>query len=147
MGDSSVAVGFGYNQGQLEAPKKATVSDRTDWAAGASVSMMGVTVSGNYAVDDRGRSNNGDLSSVAVGATYSGLLPGTTVGVTYGSTDDETADTTNSVVSLGARYTLGPGITLAGEVQFWDIQDADSDMDGDQPNQATVALIGTTISF
>ena len=146
LGDSAVAVGFGYNQGQLEAPSGMAVSDRSDWAAGGSISMMGVTVSGNYAVDDRGR-DNGDLSSLAVGATYGDLIPGTTVGVTYGRTDDDTAGTTNSAVSLGARYTLGPGITLAGEVQFWDIQDTDSDTAGNQENRATVALIGTMISF
>ena len=149
LGDSSVAVGFGANQGQLEAPTAdgVTNSDRRDWAAGASISMEGVTVSGNYAVDDRGRSGNSDLSSLAVGATYGGLIAGTTLGVTYGRTEDEALGTTNSAVSLGARYSMGPGVTLAGEVQFWDIQDTDSTTAGNQGNKATVALIGTMISF
>ena len=142
LGDSAVSVGFGYNQAQLEAPKGAVVSDRSDWAAGASVSMMGVTVSGNYTVDNRGM-DDGDKSSLAVGATYGDLLPGTLVGVTFGTTEDEAADTTNSAVSFGARYTLGPGITLAGEIQFWDIEGAGDAAD----NQATVALMGTMISF
>ena len=147
LGDSAVAVGFGYNQGQLEAPSGSTVSDRSDWVAGGSLSMMGVTVSGNYAVDDRGRDGDGDISSLAVGATYGGLIPGTTVGVTYGQTEDEAANTTNSAVSLGARYTLGPGISLRGEVQFWDIQDADADTAGDQGNNATVGIMGVSIGF
>ena len=143
MGDSAVAVGFGYNQGQAEGGGE----DRSDWVAGGSLSMMGVTVSGNYAVDDRGRDGDGDINSLAVGATYGGLIPGTTVGITYGQTEDETANTTNSAVSLGARYTLGPGVSLRGEVQFWDIQDADSDTAGDQGNKATVGIMGVLIGF
>ena len=144
LGDSKVSVGAGFNQGQLEVPKEGGAdSDRTDWAAGASISTMGVTVSGNYAVDDNGMSSNGDTSSLAVGATYDGLMPGVKVGITYGNTEFEESDTAHSAVSLGARYTLGPGVTLAGEVQFWDIEGADDDPD----NQATVALIGTMISF
>ena len=143
MGDSAVAVGFGYNQGQAEGGGE----DRSDWAAGGSLSMMGVTVSGNYAVDDRGMDGDGDINSLAVGATYGGLIPGTTVGITYGQTEDEAANTTNSAVSLGARYTLGPGISLRGEVQFWDIQDTDSDTAGDQGNKATVGIMGVSIGF
>lgn len=136
-----VAVGAGYAQATLEAPDpaKGIDSDNTEWIAGASATMHGITVSGNYSVDDRGRSKEKDRTTIAVGATH-GMGPWK-YGITFANT--ERAEHDSSAVSLGVRYSVGGGVTVAGEVQFWDMDYVDDMKD----NRATVGLIGTMVSF
>ena len=50
--------------------------------------MDAMSVGGNYSIDNDLAGNN-ERSTIAVGATHSGLLPATTVGVTYAQTTRE----------------------------------------------------------
>jgi len=55
----------------------------------------------------------------------------------------ERSDSDNTAFSFGVSHSLGAGVSIAGEVQFWDMDFADNAMD----NQATVGIIGTRVSF
>jgi hypothetical protein len=141
FGGGKVSIGGGYTQASLEAPSAdgVTDSDNTEWIIGASVTMMGITVSGNYSEDDQGKSRVKDRTTIAVGASTS--TGPYTLGVTLANTERAMSD--NTAVSFGVRYALGTGVSITGEVQFWDIDGLDNAMD----NRATVALIGTSVSF
>lgn len=143
FGGASVSVGAGYTAGNLEVPAGGA-TDREEWIVGASASLMGITISGNYSVDNNAKTTNGDRTTIAVGATYSGMGP-LTYGVRYGLTSREQgagkADLDSSAVSVGVSMPLGGGVTFGSEVQFWDLETSDG------PNQGTVGVIGTTIRF
>ena len=142
FGGASVSVGAGYASASAEL---AGAEDREEWIIGARASMDAISVGGNYSIDNNGKAGNNERSTIAVGATHSGLLPGTTVGITYAQTTREqgagNADLDSSGVSLGATWALGGGLSVSGEIQFWDIE-LDSGT-----NEATVGLIGTTVRF
>ena len=138
----NVTVGGGYVTATLEAPDGDTDMDRTEWIAGVSVSMQGITVSGNYSVDDLGKSEVKDRTTMAVGATAPlNLGMPMTLGVTFVNTERAASD--NTAISVGLRHSLGGGVSIAGEIQFWDIDAADDAMD----NRATVGIIGTSVGF
>ena len=142
FGGASVSVGAGYASASAE---MAGAEDHEEWIIGARASMDAISVGGNYSVDNNGMAGNNERSTIAVGATHSGLLAGTTVGITYALTTREqgmgNADLDSSGVSLGATWGLGGGLSVSGEVQFWDIE-LDSGA-----NEATAAMIGTTVRF
>ena len=48
-------------------------------------------------------------------------------------------------VEVGARYTLGPGVTLAGGLQWWDFRDNLGAVGAE--NEALIFILGTTIAF
>ena len=48
-------------------------------------------------------------------------------------------------VEVGARYTLGPGVTLAGGLQWWDFRDNLGAVGAE--NEALIFIFGTTIAF
>ena len=140
----NVTVGAGYATGTLEAPNpdKGIDQDVTEWIAGVSVSMQGITVSGNYSVDDQGKSAVKDRTTMAVGATAPlNLGMPMTLGVTFVNTERAASD--NTAISVGLSHSIGGGVSIAGEVQFWDIDAADDAMD----NRATVGIIGTSVGF
>ena len=139
----NLTVGAGYAKGSLEAPDGDTDQDRTEWIVGVAVSMAGINFSGNYSVDDHGESAVKDRTTLAAGASAPLDLGGMplTVGVTFVNT--ERSDSDNSAFSFGISHSLGAGVSIAGEVQFWDMDFADNTQD----NQATVGIIGTRVSF
>lgn len=142
FGGASVSVGAGYVSGSAE---MAGAEDHVEWIVGARASMDAISVGGNYSVDNTGMAGNNERTTIAVGATHSGLVPGTTLGITYALTTREqgagNADLDSSGVSLGATWALGGGLSVSGEVQFWDIE-LDSGT-----NEATAAILGTTVRF
>ena len=142
FGGASVSVGAGYVSGSAE---MAGAEDHVEWIVGATASMDDIRIGGNYSIDNNGLAGNNERSTITFGVTHGGLLPGATVGVTYALTTREqgagNADLDGSGVSVAANYGLGGGLTLYGEVQFWDIE-LDSGT-----NEATAALIGTTVRF
>ena len=148
FGGASVSVGGGYTTANVEAPG-AGDTDREEWVVGARASLMGITIGGNYSVDNNGTTNThaekGDRTTIAVGASYSGMGP-LTYGVRYGVTTRGqgmgNADLDTSGVSVGVSMPLGGGVTVAGELQFWDVEQKTG-----PNNQATVGIIGTTIRF
>ena len=144
FGGASVSIGGGYTTANVEAPDDGEV-DREEWVVGASASLMGITVGGNYSADNNGMRDGNGRTTIAVGATYSGMAPWT-YGVRYGVTTREQGpgkpDIDTSGVSIGVSLPLGGGVTAAGELQFWDVGKAEG-----PNNQATVGVIGTTIRF
>ena len=143
FGGASVSVGAGYTVGNIENPQDGE-TDQEEWIIGASASMDAITVGGNYSVDNKGKASNGDRTTVAVGATHAGLIPGVSVGIRYALTTTERAgkpDLDGSGVSVGFSWGLGSGLSVGGEVQFWDLETADGN------NEATAAIIGTTVRF
>ena len=143
FGGASVSVGAGYTMGNLEVPA-AGATDREEWVIGARASMMGITIGGNYSVDNNGKADGNGRTTVAVGASYSGFGPAT-YGIRYGVTSREqgaeTPDLDSSAVSIGVSMPIGPGLTAGGEIQFWDLETSSG------PNQGTVGIIGVGIGF
>ena len=143
FGGASVSIGGGYTTASVEAPGDGEI-DREEWVVGASASMAGITIGGNYSVDNNGKAGNNERTTLAVGATYSGMGP-LTYGIRYGVTTREQgaeADLDTSGVSVGVSLPLGGGVNVAGELQFWDVGKS-----AGPNNQATVGIIGTTIRF
>jgi len=140
FGGASVSVGAGYASASAEL---SGAEDQVEWIVGARASMDSISVGGNYSVDNNGLAGNNERSTITVGATY-GMGP-MTYGVTYAMTTREqgagNADLDSSGLSVAANWSLGGGLTVYGEVQFWDIELASG------TNEATAALIGTTVRF
>ena len=142
FGGGSVSFGAGYTAGSLEAGDSTMLEDRREWIIGLSTTMEGITVSGNYSVDNNGRVGDFDRTTIAVGAVHS--MGPWRYGITYANTERAqgvNSDNVVTAVSLGANYALGGGVTLGAEVQFWDIDDNAAG------NKATVGLVGTKINF
>ena len=138
----AVSIGGGYTTGSLEAAAAPNDTDRSEWIAGASVTMQGITLSGNYSVDDNGKSDNFDRTTIAIGAVHS--MGPWRYGISYAMTEWEQGTASSNVasgVSIGTNYALGGGVSLGAEVQFWDYDDNAAG------NQATVGLVGTKINF
>ena len=85
FGGASVSIGGGYTTASVEAPSDGEI-DREEWVVGASASMAGITIGGNYSVDNNGKAGNNERTTLAVGATYTGMGP-LTYGIRYGSDD------------------------------------------------------------
>ncbi len=138
----TVSIGGGYTAGSLEAAKVPNDIDRSEWILGSSVTMEGITLSGNYSVDDNGKDGNYDRATIAIGAVHS--TGPWRYGISYARTEWEKGTDPSHVasgVSLGANHALGGGVTLGAEVQFWDFDDNGAG------NQATVGLVGIKINF
>ena len=84
----NVSAGGGYSRASLESPSPTADTDRTEWIAGLSATKDGITVSGNYSVDNQGLIGNNDRTTLAIGATYS--MNPWLLGVTFGNTERAT---------------------------------------------------------
>ena len=143
FGGANVAVAAGLTQGSAEDDAE----DRREWVAGVSAGMDNIRVGAQYSTDNyvSGRSDGdvGERVTWIIGATYSeGPM---TAGITYVNmtrdVDGSPVTWDDSAVGLGLRYSLGSGVSIQGELQFWDISQ------GDYENQATAALTGISLSF
>jgi hypothetical protein len=142
FGGGSMSVGAGYAAASVEAGTAAH-DDHEEWIIGARASMASFSFGGNYSEDNRGMDGNNDRTTLALGVTYSGMGP-MTYGLTYAFTSrerDGDSSLDSSGVSLAANWALGSGLTVYGEIQFWDIELAGGG------NEATAGLIGTTVRF
>jgi hypothetical protein len=142
FGGGSVSVGAGYAAANIEDAQPGE-TDREEWIIGARASVDSFAFGGNYSVDNGGMSDNSERTTLALGVTYSGMGP-ITYGLTYAFTSrerDGDSSLDSSGVSLAGNLALGSGVTVYGEIQFWDIELAGG------ANEATAGLIGTTVRF
>jgi outer membrane protein OmpU len=161
FGGLDVAVYAGWEGGTLENSAGFTsLDDRETWGFGASLSMMGITVGGAYRDDNLGNLRNNratgadtglqsDLKSWNIGARY--VMGPWGVGFEYGQARvDDGPGTEDEVdqLSIGATYTLGPGVTLFGGVAFFEANNGVATIAGvNQNNEGSAWRLGTKVSF
>jgi outer membrane protein OmpU len=147
LGDASVRIGGGYKKGDLEVAA-AGAEDQDYWGLGIAVSWNAFAFGAHYTANDNATSgNNTDTDHIVTSATYS--TGPWKVGVEYAKTvvgagtaggEDE-----REAFTLGANYSMGGGVSLQAEVQFFDIKDNLNAIANE--NDATIFLVGTTVFF
>ena len=146
---SGVDIGLfgGYGAGNVENPTAAQ-KDNTTWSVGARFGFSGFQVGASYRDDDLGTSgSNTDQTETLVGASYgtgpwklSLLYWHSEIGAGAGLGEDEL-----DAYELGATYALGPGVNLAGGVQYFDFED-NLNVAANE-NEALIFMLGTQIKF
>ncbi len=122
--------------------------DADGYSVSGQVGMSGFRIGGRYTkIDDRAGVANTDRVQWRAGVDYaSGPYK---VGIVYHLANDDVAavnrDDETRYISVGAQYTMGPGIMLFGGLEFWDFEDS-SNTAATQGNN-TVGVIGTLFSF
>jgi hypothetical protein len=152
MGDAKVNASATMASGSGEAATAAPVNDRDRWSVAAKVSMNGWALGGQYLKDE---TNGGAVSAgniqrdditTRVGLTYaSGAW---VYGAEYANRAVEvsaTGEDEATVWGIGAKRTLGAGVTAGIGVHVWDWQDDVSAVAGE--NDATEFFFITEISF
>lgn len=147
FGGIDIGLFGGWGQGDIEAPA-AGRSDNETWSVGARLGYSGFQVGASYRDDDRGRSgSNTDQQEYLLGASYKAkpwsvslLYWHSEIGAGAGLGEDEL-----DAFELGGSYALGPGVNLAGGVQYVEYED-NLNVAANE-NDALIFLIGTQISF
>lgn len=168
LGALDVRASAGYQKGDLEANNTATAvaaldvaggtglnvfEDRDTWILAGAVTFQAFTFGMTYYHDDYGLRKNGDRRDWTAGLTYT--TGPWQFGVEYGNTKIErggaatTGDDEAEAFALGVSYSLGAGVSLQAELQFWSIDSgaATQALRTAAENDATVFIIGTTIFF
>jgi len=149
LGDASVSASLAYSKADGEA---VNTNDLKEWSAGLNVSMMGWSIGGQYKQEDD--TTPGDASTVADTERTSWKLSGTyatgpwVLGIEYAKEDTEVTATTEDEVTVwgvGAKRTLGPGVTAGLAVRIWEWED-DANVVASE-NDATEILLITEVSF
>lgn len=123
---ATVALGLTYSQADANAPG---ADDFNAWQVGAQVGFSGFTVGGGYTdYNDFFLARNGVTfepdSSWNVGATYTAGAFG--VGAGYLNLDDESGDD-YTIWSVGAVYTVAPGLAVQADYYNFDNELANDD--------------------
>ena len=147
LGGADIRVGGGYKAGDLEVAA-AGAEDRNYWGLGATLSWNSFSFGAHYTDDDQGTSGtNTDRNDIVAAVTYS--TGPWKVGLEYANTEIEAGaaggEDEGEAFTLGANYSMGGGVSLQAEVQFWDISDNLNAIAAE--NDATVILVGTTVFF
>ncbi len=168
LAELDIRVSAGYQSADLEANNTTTAiaaldraggtglnvfEDRDTWIVAGAATWKQFTLGVSYYHDDYGLRLNGDRVDWTVGLTYK--TGAWQFGIEYGNTEIErggaatTGDDEAEAWALGVSYSLGAGVSLQAELQFWDIDSgaATAALRGAAQNDATVFLIGTTIFF
>jgi outer membrane protein OmpU len=159
LGGVDVAVSAGYNSVDVTAATAgggADLKDMTQWSVGTQVGFAGFTVGGGYAESsDIGGAAGFDNETYSLGVTY-GMGPWK-VGVQYSNQEQDysaaIADGELEIWTVGGQYTLGPGITAFGGVQFYDnslttnAASAAAASSVGLADDSTIIFIGTALSF
>lgn len=149
LGDASVSASLAYSTADGE---PVNTNDLKEWSAGLKVSMMGWSIGGQYKQEDD--TTPGDASTVADTERTSWKLSGTyatgpwLLGIEYAKEDTEVTATTEDEVTvwgIGAKRTLGPGVSAGLAVHIWEWED-DANAVAAQ-NDATEILLITEVSF
>lgn len=151
LGDAAVRASASYATADAEAAAGTSRNDRDEWSIGFQASMMGWAFGGHY-VD--GETNGGQLSTTQqrddiewrAGLTYS--TGPWLLGLEYATRqfeDDATGEDEVEVWGLGAKRTLGPGVTAGLGIHMWDWEDDDNAALAE--NDATEIFFVTEISF
>ena len=147
LGDASVRIGGGYKKGDLEVAA-AGAEDQDYWGLGIAVSWNAFAFGAHYTANDNATSgNNTDTDHIVTSVTYS--TGPWKVGVEYAKTVAEAGtaggEDEGEAFTLGANYSMGGGVSLQAEVQFFDIKDNLNAIANE--NDATIFLVGTTVFF
>ena len=141
----TIGAGGGYSKGYGETHDQ---SDPSIWAVGLNVGFAGFTVGGSIAMTSAegpgGQTSN--FTVYDVGVTY--VLDAVTVGVGWSHGDYDRAaiggtDTLDQI-QIGAAYALGPGVTLAAMVGYFDYN---GDSGAVQDNSGYQAAVGAGLNF
>jgi len=142
-----VALYGGYVRGDLEVAAPGA-DDQTQWGVGVEIGVAGFTIGAAYKEDDQGTTgSNTDRRDMSVGVNYA--TGPWTVGIEYvhsvaeagaGLGEDETDG-----VQFGGTYDLGPGIELAGAINYWDVRDNLGARASE--NEAIAFIVGTIVRF
>jgi outer membrane protein OmpU len=140
------SVGFKASLG-WERTESTTLEARDAYSGGIGLDVAGFSLGAAYKyVDNLGHVDNDERHDANIGLTY-GMGPWK-VGLqyAYAETEDDSAGTDGELnaIVIGGQYTLGPGITAFGGVQFWDGED---DLEGSAGEEATLFFLGTALSF
>jgi predicted porin len=151
MGDAKVNASAAYASGKGEAATAAAVNDADRWAIGAKIAMNSWALGGQYINNETGggalaTTIQRDDITTRVGLTYAN---GPWVyGAEYANRSIEvtaTGEDEATVWGVGAKRTLGAGVTAGIGVHVWDWQDDLSAVAGE--NDATEFFFITEISF
>lgn len=147
FGDFNVAVSGSWGVADDEVGTAAT-DDPEQWSIGAQIAFWGFTVGGAYNDAENIAGTRGfDTEDWNIGLRYATGPWG--IGIQYANKETSTAtgvaEDEIDAVEIGASYDLGPGVSLHGGVQFWNLDDGASAAAAE--NDATVLFIGTSISF
>jgi predicted porin len=149
LGDASVSVSGAYSMASAQA---ALSKDLEEWDAGVKVSMKGWSFGGQYR--DEKDINAGGLNTTTDLERTSWKLSGTyatgpwLLGVEYAQEDTDVTTTTEDQVTVwgvGAKRTLGPGVSAGVAVHIWDWEDDANSRAAE--NTATEFLLITEVSF
>ncbi|WP_025897347.1 porin [Sneathiella glossodoripedis] len=137
------SVGFKASLG-WEHSESTTAEDQDEYSAGVGLDVAGFSIGAAYKLTDNdGNVDDEERHDYNIGLTY-GQGPWK-VGIQYaGVTLDDASDGQLDAIVVGGQYTLGPGITAFGGVQFWDAED-DLVVGGNE--DSTVFFLGTSLSF
>ena len=141
-----VMVSGGYSHGNIKAAP-AGAKDWQEWTTGAKLGYAGFQVGGAYHSSNQGLSGHNDREDYAVSVAYStGPWMGS-LGYGHGSLEAgaATGEDRQGFWEGAVNYQLGPGIKLAGGVQYWRIRDNLSAVSAE--NNALVFLVGTELTF
>jgi predicted porin len=168
LGELDVRVSAGYQSADLEANNNVNAiasldraggtglnvfEDRDTWIVAGAFTWKQFTLGATYYHDDYGLRLNGDRRDWTVGLTYK--TGPWQFGIEYANTEQErggaatTGDDKGEAFAVGVSYSLGAGVSLQAELQFWDIDSgaATQALRTAAQNDATVFIIGTTIFF
>ena len=125
-------------------------ADQREWGVNGYISFSGVKVGGAYKNDNRGLSGRNSRDAWAAGATYEFGSWG--FGLEYAKETVETGGAVGedevTAYLFGARYTLGPGIDLAGALMRADYSSSTPGNTGPAgQNDAWAVLFGTSLRF
>jgi len=143
FGDVSVAVSAGY---QTITVATSGADDNEEISVGGQVGFAGFKLGAGYKFSDNdGLTQDLERDDFSVSLNY-GMGPWS-VGVQYaGVRLDGASDGDLDAFMVGGKYTLGPGITAYGGVQFYEAED-DVVTGSGSGDDATVFFLGTSISF
>ncbi len=144
--DFSVALSASYGEADREGPDTTTSDDLEEYSFGGELGYAGFTLGAAYRNNNNGLDDDGDRDDYAVSLKYTTGPWGASV--MYVMTEQEVSGGDEDEFSgfeIAGSYNLGPGITLAGGVQFVEIEDAAGD--DSQENEAVIGYFGTKISF
>jgi len=146
----TLAAGGGYSKGYGEIGGS---GDPSIWAVGLNVGFSGFTVGGSVAFTHTDDANDDKRTVYDVGVTYN--IDAVTVGLgwshgvydngnlTVGGATIGGSDTLDQI-QLGVGYALGPGVTLAAMVGYFNY---DGDNAGVASNEGWQAAVGAGLNF
>lgn len=137
--DVGAHLALGHGEREVGGPG---LDDRRQWGAGAQVGWRGLVLGASFRKDDLGVSG-ADRLDWNLGASYTSGRWTVATAFAHGEVDVAGGDDELDHLEVGARYLIGPGVSLAGGVQYVDFDSSRAS----GRNEALLGLIGTEILF